>query len=58
MSEHRTGTGTGTGTKFETVILRMVLVIPEFKRRTEFRESQESVQSCDSSASRADEFRG
>src|SRR5882724_4408979 len=64
MSEHGTGTGTrirtgtGTGTKLEMVILRMVLVIPKFERRTEFRESQESVRSFDSSASRADEFRG
>src|SRR5882724_2913942 len=64
MSEHGTGTGTrirtgtGTGTKLETVILRLVLVIPEFKHRTKFWESRESVQSCDSGASRADEFRG
>src|SRR5882724_13498137 len=64
MSEHGTGTGTrirtgiGTGTKLETVILRSVLVIPEFECRTKFRESRESVQSCDSGASRADEFRG
>src|SRR5882724_6118726 len=64
MSEHGTGTGTrirtgtGTGTKLEMVILRMVLVIPEFERGTKFRESWESVRSCDSSASRADEFRG
>src|SRR5882724_9111351 len=64
MSEHGTGTGTrirtgtGTGTKLETVILRSVLVIPEFERGTKFRESRESVQSCDSGASRADEFRG
>src|SRR5882724_6367922 len=51
MSEHGigtgtrlgTGTGTGTGTKLETVILRVVLVIPEFKCRTKFQESQESV---------------
>jgi len=40
MSEHgigtgtRLGTGTGTGTKLETVILRMVLVIPEFEHGT------------------------
>src|SRR5882724_7502907 len=64
MSEHgtgtgtRIGTGTGTGTKIEMVILRSVLVIPEFERGTKFRESRESVRSCDSSASRADEFRG
>src|SRR5882724_6339724 len=64
MLEHGTGTGTrirtgtGTGTKLETVILKSVLVIPEFECGTEFRESRESVQSCDSSASRADEFRG
>ena len=64
MLEHGTGTGTrirtgtGTETKLETVILRMVLVIPEFERRTKFQESQESVWSCDSGASRADEFRG
>jgi len=49
MSEHgigtgtRLGTGTGTGTKLETVILRMVLVIPEFEHGTKFQESQESV---------------
>jgi len=43
MLEHRIGTGTGTGTKLEMVILRMVLVIPEFKRRTKFWESRESV---------------
>ena len=49
MLEHRTGTGTrirtgtGTGTKLEMVILRMVLVIPEFECRTKFRESWESV---------------
>ena len=49
MSEHgigtgtRLGTGTGTGNKLETVILRVVLVIPEFKCRTKFQESQESV---------------
>ena len=49
MLEHGTGTGTrirtgtGTGTKLETVILRTVLVIPEFKCRTKFRESWESV---------------
>jgi len=49
MSEHgigtgtRTGTGTGTGTKLETEILRAVLVIPEFKCGTKFRESQELV---------------
>ena len=55
MSEH--GTGTGTGTKLEMVILRSVLVIPEFERGTRFRESRESVWSCDSGASRADEFR-
>src|SRR5882724_5235942 len=64
MSEHGTGTGTrirtgtGTGTKLEMVMLRTVLVIPEFKHGTEFWESRESVQSFDSSASRADEFRG
>ena len=49
ISEHRTGTGTRirtgteTGTKLEMVILRSVLVIPEFKHRTEFWESWESV---------------
>jgi len=49
MSEHGTGTGTrirtgtGTGTKLETVILRMVLVIPEFEHRTKFWEFWESV---------------
>ena len=49
MSEHRIGTGTrlgtgtGTGTKFETVILRVVLVIPEFEHGTKFWESQEWV---------------
>ena len=36
-------TGTGTGTKLEMVILRSILVIPEFERGTKFRESQESV---------------
>ena len=41
MSEH--GTGTGTGTKLEMVILRMVLVIPEFECRTKFWESWELV---------------
>ena len=39
----RLGTGTGIGTKLETVILRAVLVIPEFECRTKFRESWESV---------------
>src|SRR5882724_3256558 len=34
---------TGTGTKLEMGILRMVLVIPEFKHRTKFWESRESV---------------
>src|SRR5882724_8025636 len=64
MLEHGTGTGTrirtgtGTGTKLETVILRSVLVIPKFEHRTKFQESRESVRSCDSGASRADEFRG
>jgi len=49
MSEHGTGTGTrirtgtGTGTKLEMVILRSVLVIPEFEHGTKFRESRESV---------------
>ena len=43
MSEHGIGTGTGTGTKLETVILRTVLVIPEFECRNKFWESQESV---------------
>ena len=49
MSEHRTGTGTiigtgtGTGTKLEMVILRVVLVIPEFECGIRFRESWESV---------------
>jgi len=54
----RLGTGTGTGTKLEMVILRMVVVIPKFERGTKFWESWESVRSCDSGASRADEFRG
>src|SRR5882724_11900568 len=64
MLEHGTGTGTrietgtGTGTKLEMVILRSVLVIPEFERGTKFRESRESVRCCDSGASRADEFQG
>ena len=39
----RLGTGTGTGTKLETVILRTVLVIPEFEHRTKFWESRVSV---------------
>ena len=39
----------------EMVILRTVLVIPKFERGTKFRESWESVWSCDCSASRADE---
>ena len=49
MPEHRIGTGTrlgtgtGTGTKLETVILRTVLVIPEFEHGTKFQESWESV---------------
>jgi len=49
MSEHRIGTetrlgtGNGTGTKLEMVILRLVLVIPEFEHRTKFQESHESV---------------
>ena len=49
MLEHGTGTGTrietgtGIGTKLEMVILRSVLVIPEFERGTKFRESRESV---------------
>ena len=49
MLEHGTGTGTrirtgtGTGTKLETVILRTVLVIPEFEHGTKFQESWESV---------------
>ena len=49
MSEHgtgtgtRIGTGTGTGTKLEMVILRVVLVIPEFKHGTKLWESQELV---------------
>src|SRR5882724_8552664 len=49
MSEHGTGTGTrirtgtGTGTKPEMVILRTVLMIPEFECGTKFWESQESV---------------
>jgi len=49
MSKHgtgtgtRIGTGTGTGTKLEMVILRVVMVIPEFERGTKFWESQESV---------------
>jgi len=37
------GTGTRTGTKIETEILRVVLVIPEFKHGTESWESWESV---------------
>ena len=47
MSEHGTGTGTrirtgtGTGTKLEMVILRVVLVIPEFEHGTKFQESWE-----------------
>ena len=52
------GTITGTGTKLKREILRAILVIPEFERGTEFRESRESMRSCDSGASRADEFRG
>ena len=40
------------------VILRMVLVIPKFECGTKFQESRELVWSCDSSVSRADEFRG
>ena len=61
MPEHgigtgtRLGTGTGSGTKLEMVILRAVLVIPKFEGGTKFWESWESVRSCDSSASRADE---
>jgi len=49
ISEHgirtgtRLGTGTGTGTKLETETLRVVLVIPKFKCRTKFQESQELV---------------
>ena len=39
----RLGTGTRTGTKLESVILRIVLVIPEFKCGTGFWESQELV---------------
>ena len=39
----RIGTGTGTGTKLETVILRVVLVIPKFECGTKFWESRESV---------------
>ena len=45
MLEHETGTrtkigtGTGTGTKLKTGILRVVLVIPEFKCGTKFWES-------------------
>src|SRR5882724_6090252 len=64
MSEHGTGTGTrirtgtGTGTKLELVILRVVLVIPEFEHGTRFQESWELVWSCDSGASRVDEFQG
>src|SRR5882724_8197631 len=57
-NRNRIRTGTGTGTKLEMVILRTVLVIAEFECGTEFWESRESVQSCDSSASRADEFQG
>ena len=36
----------------------MVLVIPEFECGTKFQESRELVRSCDSGASRAEEFRG
>src|SRR5882724_13028488 len=36
-------TGTGTGTKLEMVILRVVLVIPEFECGTKFWHSRESV---------------
>ena len=54
----RIRTGTRTGTKLKTAILRSVLVIPKFERGTKFRESRELVRSCDSGASRADEFRG
>src|SRR5882724_9323513 len=43
MLEHGIGTGTGTGTKLEMVILRMVLVIPEFECGTKFWESRELV---------------
>jgi len=49
MSEHGIGTGTrirtgtGTGTKLETVILRVVLVIPEFEHRTNLRSQCEAV---------------
>jgi len=48
MSEHGIGTGTilgtgtGTGSKLETVILREVLVIPEFEHRTKFRRQCEA----------------
>ena len=38
-----TGTGTGTGLNFRSVILRVVLVIPEFKHGTKIWESQELV---------------
>ena len=33
-------------------------MIPKFEHGTKFRESWESVSSCDSSTSRADDFRG
>jgi len=58
MSEHGTGnrnkiiTGTGTGTKLETVILRLVLVIPEFECGTKFWESRSQCEAVISSASR------
>jgi len=52
MSEHgseqkQDKNRTGTGTKLETVILRTVLVIPEFECRTKFWESQESCEAVD-----------
>ena len=49
-------TGTGTGTKLQMGILRVGLVITEFECRTKFWKYNESVQSCDCGASRADEF--
>jgi len=41
--EQELRTGTGTETKLEMVILRSVLVIPEFECGTKFRESWDSV---------------
>src|SRR5882724_13510527 len=55
---NKIGTGTGTGTKLETGILRAGSVITECECGTESWGSWESVQSCDCSASSADEFQG